>query len=141
MDPARFEMRDPVVEIFGARAQMAAGLAQNVGRVPECALAGVGLSVSVRYEGEGTQRAIIGLNDEPARPVGRRLQAHLTTKQLPELRLDGVPRQAIGHALALAATVERHHQPGLFPGAPPSRQPQAKRAVPAAGSSAAFAST
>src|SRR6476660_1639916 len=74
MDPARFEMRDPVVEIFGARAQMAAGLAQNVRRLLECALAGVGLSVSVRYEGEGTQRAIIGLNDDPARHVGRRLQ-------------------------------------------------------------------
>src|SRR6476659_11471073 len=116
MDPARFEMRDPVVEIFGARAQMAAGLAQNVRRLLECALAGVGLSVSVRYEGEGTQRAIIGLNDDPARHVGRRLQAQLTTKQLPELRLDSVPRQAIGHALALAATVERHHQPGLVPG-------------------------
>jgi hypothetical protein len=44
-----------------------------------------------------------------------------------------VAREPIGHSLALAATVEPHHQARLFPGPAPGPQPEAERAMPAAG--------
>src|SRR3712207_8850159 len=49
-------------------------------------------------------------------------------RSLAELSLRGAAREPIGHALALAAPVERHHQAGLLPGAAPADQPQAEGA-------------
>src|SRR5262249_28313059 len=90
-------------------------------------------ALAIDDEGDRPQGPVLRAYGQPARRMGSRLDAHLAPEKPAEVRFDGIRREAIGHALALATPVERQHEAGSLVTAPePAIPSEAEPAVPAA---------
>src|SRR5215208_5218680 len=109
---------------------MAAGFGQNVRDLLGRASSDIRGCVSVHYEGQGTNRPLIGFDADPARDAVLRFHGELTPEQLAELRPKVLLWKPVENALALPASVERHHETRLILGGPMAYDAKAERAMP-----------
>lgn len=114
MDAVFFQVRNGAAEILRSRTPVTAGPRQHIGHLFGCELANIEPGLPVYHEGQRTNLPVIGLHADPAGEVIGRLHRHLSPNQLAKLPLQILRCEPEQHALALATSVERHHQAGLL---------------------------
>src|SRR4051794_36917341 len=109
---------------------MATSLRQPIGCFFRRKLPGIYAAIAVDDEGNGPNWTGIRLDCNPSRHVVGRFNAHLAPDKLAQV-LDSVGlRNPVQDASALTASVEHHHQAGLFLSSTPAGDFETKRAMP-----------